>query len=344
MKKEIEEIKSFEAKVTYSNFSKNHHHIFKTTGVESLIKKYEEEENIKKNRRLIKKITVSEYLDQLCKEKGISFYKQNMQNTKSVNSFVTKFIKNHHSDEIDIFSKNYSPEHYIKQNLIRVKEKNKQQKEKSKSLLQKIKESNQFPPLGKYIINDNLIRKHTPAYSFSNQIYQKRKFKSISPIRNKSNKDNIIFRRIHSSNCEKVREKLIDIKDYKIKQKFNFKLKRNKIRKIQSQIDINKEENSIFTTLLKIRNENKKKKKSFNFNTTTTNNNKNNKLSSDVFLRKIQLLDKKKINIQPYKIKKMTFRSNILSGCRTASNSNKNSKGSFCLSPFSFQFSTIENN
>ena len=340
MKKEIEEIKSFEAKVTYSNFSKNHHNIFKTTGVESLIKRYEEEEKIKKNRRLIKKITVSEYLDQLCKEKGVSFYKQNTQNTKSVNSFVTKFIKNNHNHEIDIFSKQYSPQHYIKQNLIRVKEKNKQQKEKSKSLLQKIKENYQFPPLGKYIVNDKIIRKHTPAYSFSNTIYQKGRFKSISPIRNKSNKDNTIFKRINSSNCEKEREKVKDIKDYIIKQNFNFKLKKNKIRKIQSQIDITNEENSLFTTLLNNRNKNKKKKKSFIFNSITTNITKNNRLSSDVFLRKIQLIDNKKINIKPYKIKKMTFRSNILSGCRTASNS----KGSFCLSPFSFQFSTIDNN
>jgi len=345
MKKEIDEIKSFEAKETYSNFSKTHHNIFKTTGVESLIKKYEEEENIRKNRKLIKKLTVSEYLDQLCKEKDISFYKRNIQNTKNVNSFITKFIKNYHNEEIDIFSKHYSPQHYIKQNLINVKEKNKQQKEKSKSLLQKIKKNYQFPPLGKYNINDNIIRKHTPAYSFSNTIYDKKKFKSISPKRNNSNKKKNIFKRVNLSNCEKESEKLKEIKDNIIKLKINFKPIKNKIRKIQSEIDINKEENTIFKTIIKIRNaRNKKLKKSLNFNTITTNINKNNKISSDVFLKKIHLIDKKKINIKPYKIKKITFHSNILSGCQTASNSIKNSKGSFCLSPFSFQFSTIDNN
>ena len=51
MKKEVEEIKDYQIKQTFSEAARHFHGIFKTIGVESFIKKYEEEGKTKTKKK-----------------------------------------------------------------------------------------------------------------------------------------------------------------------------------------------------------------------------------------------------------------------------------------------------
>ena len=116
MRKKIEEIKTFQNKTTYSHYSKQIKGVFKTIGIESFIKKYEDLQKLKNKNNQIKKISVSDFLDQLDKEKQMNLLKDNKRKFfKSRISVKNKYIDIHkYDDEIDIFSKNYSPPKYIK--------------------------------------------------------------------------------------------------------------------------------------------------------------------------------------------------------------------------------------
>ena len=67
MRKKIEEIKTFQNKTKYYNYSKQIKGIFKTIGIESFIKKYEDLQKLNNKKNQIKKISVSNYLEQLDK-------------------------------------------------------------------------------------------------------------------------------------------------------------------------------------------------------------------------------------------------------------------------------------
>ena len=318
MKKEVEEIKDYQIKQTFSEAARHFHGIFKTIGVESFIKKYEEEGKTKTKKNELKKLSVSEYLDQLCKEKNLNNYKKSIKlNNGNSISAVNKFISNKNNNNIDIFSEDYIPPFYIKPNLIRVKEKNEKQKEKSNFLIEKMKKKLKLPPLGKYNIKENIIRKHIPAICFSNTNFRKNSSSNSScekVIKEKINKYYNKHIKINSLNNEE-RNKPNNIINYFWKENIKFTPLKNQMKKNKSEMNIN-ETNSIqknlFSTHLKIKASRNKKKRNIILNS-YSNNNDNKNISFDVFIKKIRLIDKKKEKInKPHKFNKKYFISNIL--------------------------------
>jgi hypothetical protein len=294
MRKKIEEIKTFQNKTTYSHYSKQIKGVFKTIGIESFIKKYEDLQKLKNKNNQIKKISVSDFLDQLDKEKQMNLLKDNKRKFfKSRISVKNKYIDIHkYDDEIDIFSKNYSPPKYIKPNIIRIKKINEKQKLKSKSLLEKNKYKCIIPPIGKYNINYKVITKHIPSFSFNNS----KNIKSSNSISgNEKNK----FRIIHS---EKDEPSIKNLKHFiwnkNVKFNFNNLKIKNLIRENSAKnINLNK----FFKTYMNRKWSRNLKKTNNSFNILKKNN-------SCEELNKINYINDKKNNI----LKKKHFSFNVI--------------------------------
>ena len=236
MRKKVEEIKTFQNKTTYSHYSKQIKGVFKTIGIESFIKKYEDLQKLKNKQNEIKKISVSDYLEQLDKERQMNLLDNKKKFFKSRISVINKYINIHkYDDDIDIFSKNYFPPKYIKPNIIRIKKINEKQKLKSKSLLEKKKFKCIIPPIGKYNINYKVIRKHIPSFSFNNS----KNIKSSNSISgNEKNKQ----KTIHSEKDETTIKNLkhfIWNKNVKFNY-FKFKIKNLNRENSEKNININK--------------------------------------------------------------------------------------------------------
>ena len=135
MKNDIEEIKKIQVKTTFSNISKHYYGIFKTISLDSYIKKVERKFKIKKNReKVIFKSSVSDYLDQICRKQGINGCKENAINNES---FTNPFY-DINKEEIDIFSKKYSPPYLIKPNITSFLAFNEKQKKKKRNYFKRI--------------------------------------------------------------------------------------------------------------------------------------------------------------------------------------------------------------
>ena len=298
MRKKVEEIKTFQNKTTYSHYSKQIKGVFKTIGIESFIKKYEDLQKLNNKKNQIKKISVSDYLEQLDKERQMNLLDNKKKFFKSRISVINKYINIHkYDDDIDIFSKNYFPPKYIKPNIIRIKKINEKQKLKSKSLLEKKKFKCIIPPIGKYNINYKVIRKHIPSFSFNNSSNSKNlKSNSNSISGNEINK-------LKTINSDKDDNGIKNIKHFiwnkNVKFNFmNFKLKNLNRENSEKNISINK----FFKTYMNKKwSRNLKKIKTISI----LHNLKNNNSSEDI--NKINYKNEKEGNI----LKKKNFSFNI---------------------------------
>ena len=344
MEKDIEDIKQIQVKSTFSKVSKNFYGIFKIISLDYYIKKCERNSKIKKTKiKIIEKPSVSNYLDQICKDKGINFYKENTK-TNETESIMNPLYNIHKEEDIDIFSNKFSTPPYIKPNIIQVITNNEKQKKRTESILKKMKNKFHIPPIGKYNINYQFIRKHTPSYCFSHIIYNKKYQLSCHSFRdNNIKKKNLNTvndnKKTHKRNYSENEKKLFINSNYNFwKQNYQTKPIKKNNQRHKSEIIINENNNDFFITIM-----NRKKKTNKHIICKSVSNDKNNKninknhnyySPTDFFIKKIKLIDMKKKSMNKLFVNKYKH---ISYNNSSQSFSKKNTKTNTFISPFKTQ-------